>query len=353
MTTPSSGVGRIRALRGAIAAALAVGLAAGLALPAGSRASGGVSLLTPSDALRALSVIWPERESALHNNRIGALDRLDAGGARDHDVGLTLYAKGLGTRLGRRYRLLGSPFLIVPEQVRFPISFLAIVQTSGQYAPPPGTVVTGDAIDLVILTKSTPTAAWRVALESSGTGEPFAGGSQAPGAYAPPAPVGRWECAVCALRALARFDQRAVEQGQPPSPTVFAPGLWTTGEYSAIANEGVNGPTDGGGVIHRHTYVVSAASDGVFHYSVFGVDLACGTIRVRGVVTPANPKDVLVQPPDRLSWGGWLRPGIYRMLHTFELEQVCLSIAPTAAGGIAVVGGDAGLDEWSVTGSPA
>jgi hypothetical protein len=296
--------------------------------------------------------MWQEREAARSHDNVGALAAFDTGAALDRDVGLTRYAKGLGVPSRRRERPLGPSVVIVPYQTHYPISFLAFVETSGDFSPASAAQTQiGYETVLLVLTKVGQSEPWHVAVETH-----YAGGfgftPPPSNAYAPTEPSGGWVTPLDALTDLARFDQQAVKTGRFPAGSLFAAGPWTTGANSAIANDGVDGPIDGGVVIHAHTYGIQPQADGVYQFDAMGVNLACGTVRVHGVLTPTSPRGYLFQNTARTNYGGWIAPGDYRVIHTSELNQVCVQIAPTASGGMRVVSGESGLDEWSATGTP-
>jgi len=92
--------------------------------------------------------------------------------------------------------------------------------------------------------------------------------------------------------------------------------------------------------------------DGIYQFSApEGIDFVCGTIRVHGVVRPIRQDETLLQNTARTNWDGWLSAGQYSLIHTSELNQVCLGLSNTQY--TAVVSGESGLDEWNVTGTPA
>jgi len=308
------------------------------------------SLVTPAAARSVLTAMWSVRETALHADDVTALERVDTGAARDRDVGLTLYARGLGISTGHVRRPLGQSVVVVPYQTRFPVSFLAFVATSAEFSPQSGAETRpGYATDLLVFTKAAASQPWRVALETQHIGG-FGFTAPSGSAYAPAAPSSGWVSATGALQALAQFDDQSVEESSSPSAIPMAAGPWTTGPLSAFANEGPNGATDGGTVLRVHTYGVSAA-DGIYHFDAMGVDLVCGAVTATGVLTPAHTGGYLLQNATRTNWGGWLAPGAYRAIHTSELNQVCLSIPSERYQGIAVVSGEYVLDEWTATGT--
>ena len=294
--------------------------------------------------------MWPVREQALHDDDVAVLKRVDTGAALDRDVGLTLYVKGLGATSLRVQRQLGRSVVVVPYQTRYPISFLAFVETSSEFKPNTQAAATvGYETDTLVFVKAAASAPWRVALATRQLGG-FAFTPPPRPAYAPAAPSSSWISPTGALRALSQFDQESVDESSAPS-VPFDEGPWTTGVDSAFSSEGPNGLTDRGGVRRVHTYYVSPDTDGVYHFDAMGTDLVCGAVRAHGTLTPSSPAGYLLQNPARTNWGGWLAPGRYSVVRTSELNQVCLSIPATRDNGIDVVSGEYDLDEWTATGT--
>jgi hypothetical protein len=348
---------RARIVASALAAGLLVagfggGLVSGARAGSSARttAAAAPSLVAPAAAASELATMWRVREKALSDDDVAALKRVDTGAALDRDVGLTLYVKGLGTSSLRVQRHLGRSVVVVPYQTRYPISFLAFVETSSEFQPKTQAAATvGYETDTLVFAKSAASEPWRVALATRQLGG-FGFTPPRQLVYAPPAPSSSWISPTGALRALAQFDQESVEESSAPSVPMDG-GPWTTGAYSAFSSEGPNGITDNGGVRRVHTYYVSPNTDGVYHFDAMGADLVCGAVRANGTLTPSRPGGYLFQNPTRTNWGGWLAPGRYGVIRTSELNQVCLSIPATRDNGIDVVSGEYDLDEWAATGA--
>jgi hypothetical protein len=324
-----------------------------------SASSGGVSLVTPAAAQAELRLIWGEREQARSVGDVAVLDQLDTGAARDRDTGYILYTRGSGLPNPWPLRPPGPSVVVVPYQTQYPISFLGFVETTGEFAPLSGAAShIGFLTVMLVLVKASHSAPWRVAIETH-YGGGFGFSPPAAGAYAPPInPSETWVSPLAALDDLARLDQREVAHGitsaMAAAPGLFEPGPWTTGANSALANDGMDGLFHDGEFVGESTYSVDPATDGIYQFSGPGqTNIVCGAIRVHGSVTPARPHEVILQNANRRNWGGWLAPGEYSALQSSRLDQVCLGIyAPSDQGNIAVMGGESGLDEWILTGTP-
>ena len=354
-----AGAGARSSSRAVVLACLLVTVGAVLAIRLVTASSSAASsprpgvTLTPAGAGAELKAMWPRREAARSGDNVATLDQLDTGAELDRDVGLIRYAQGIGLPSPWAQRPLGPSVVVVPYQTRYPISFLAFVETSGEFAP-----LTGARSDvgyetvLLVFTRASQSRPWRVAMETH-----YAGGlgftPPPSGTYAPPINLSyAWRSPLAALDDLARFDQDAVQRRRDSSESSFVVGPWTTGANSAVANEGVDGPIDGGTIVHIHTYSVDPKLDGIYQFSApEGINLVCGTIRVQGVVRPIRQDETLLQNSARTNWGGWLSAGQYSLIHTSELNQVCLGLSNTLY--ITAVSGESGLDEWNATGIPA
>lgn len=297
--------------------------------------------------------MWPRREAARSGENVATLDQLDTGAELDRDVGLIRDAQGVGLSSPWAQRPLGPSVVVVPYQTQYPISFLAFVDTSGEFAPQTGARShVGYETVLLVFTKVSQARPWRVAMETH-----YAGGlgftPPRSGAYAPPInPSDAWRSPLTALEDLARLDQDAVQRKRDSSASAFVAGPWTTGANAAVANDGLDGPIDGGTIVHAHTYSVDPKLDGIYQFSApEGITLVCGTIRVHGVVRPIRQDETLLQNAARTNWGGWLAAGQYSLIQTSELNQVCLRLSNTLY--ITAISGESGLDEWNATGTPA
>jgi hypothetical protein len=255
-------------------------------------------------------------------------------------------------------RPLGPSVVVVPYQTRYPISFLAFVETTGEFAPLSGPAShIGFLTVMLVLVKASHSAPWRVAIEAH-YGGGFGFVPPAVGTYAPPISASEtWVSSRTALQDLARLYQQEVEHGiasaMSAAPGLFEAGPWTTGANSALANDGMNGPFHDREFVDTSRYSLDPASDGIYQFSAPGqTNIVCGAIRIHGTVTPASSHEVILQTANRRNWGGWLPPGEYSALQPSGLNQVCLGIyAPSNQGNIAVIGGESGLDEWTLTGT--
>ena len=100
---------------------------------------GAVSGYASGRGLRAgFPSMWRLREKALSDTLMTwplAQARGHWSRALDRDVGLTLYVKGLGVSSLRVQRHLGRSVVVVPYQTGYPISFVALLETSSEFRP--------------------------------------------------------------------------------------------------------------------------------------------------------------------------------------------------------------------------
>jgi hypothetical protein len=327
-------------------------------------ALGGCGEVSLANAWALLPKIWSSRERARSSDDGAALRRIDTGVELERDIGVTLNARGVGDWSARVRRRYGPGIDVVPRPTGFPQSFLGVVQTSKMYATSSTdrTPQALNAVALVVLTKSSPTARWRVALETGGTGamsqlphwhQAFNASSDPHPGYSPTAPAPSWIGPSTAMSDLARLYEHYANHGTPPAGSRFRSGPWTTGQGRRLSSDVhtgqtvLNGQVNPQGFRQTVSYYVDRA-DPTYQFDFGGIDLTCGTVRG---VTRSNPVGgYLLQTPDRRNWGGWLAPGAYASITTSLFHQVCMEIPATSSGEIRMVSGDDPVSEWKVTG---
>ncbi len=307
-------------------------------------------------ARRVLIAVWAARETARTSDDAPALRRLDAGVELERDLGVTYDNRRQGLWSRRVKRPLGPNLVVVPRQSRFPNSFLAAMQTSGEWAlSATDHTPSGVETDLLVFTRANRASTWRVAGESRFPGpltKLTAGRevAQLPsvGGYSPAPRQPRWITPRQAIAALAGYYQHFADYGTKPDASPFRPGTWTTGQGSLIAAVGLPGQINSRG--YRNT-VRYSADPHVYEFDLNGADVVCGTVRGVSIDIPPTPAGYLNQPRDRNNWGGLLAPGPYAEIHEYLMHQVCLAISPTRAGGIEAISGDDTISGWKTTGN--
>jgi hypothetical protein len=319
-----------------------------------------VSIITPAAARQVLLRVWAMRELARTTDNKRALAKLDTGVELKRDMGVTFIANGEGEWSQRARRPLGRSALVVSHQSSFPASFLAIVETTNQWARSQSshTPAAGRYTTLLVFTKTSAAAPWRVAMETDYEGT-FArnparedlGVSASTSAYAPPAPNTRLKAST-ALTLLANLYNNYATLGNGGGESAFAPSYWTIGQGRRIAADGLNDQINVHGYRNNVRYSFDQV-DGAYQFNVGDEDLTCGTVRGEDLATPASANGYVNQTRDRKNWGGELAPGAYSQITILIVHQVCLFIGPHVGfRGIPALSGDDDNASWNVTGTP-
>lgn len=312
-------------------------------------------VLTHATAEAVLAQLWPKREAALANDDEGAISVIDTGAALARDRSNVVEALARGDSGGRPIPplslhsvTLGGP---ITGPVGYPASFLAEVQPRTPPGHEPSTF-------LLVVTKQSGSAPWRVAMEASrgGTLRELNEELEELGEEELWAPRHRgsspaWTQPRGALAALAAYFQHYVEYGGPPAYSPFMPGPWTTETGRYLAEHDPRYVVNRNGIRVQSNYTPDW-QDGVYTFPAEGLEVTCGTIAVSSVWTPAGPGGFLYQPPSRSNWGAALAPGAYQSIRSSGEHQVCLMVLP-AQGKIKVFSGehpDGGLS--AVSGVP-
>lgn len=311
-------------------------------------------------ARRVLIAVWAARERARTTDNANGLRHVDTAVELERELGVTADARKAGLWSLRVQRPFGPNLVAVPRRSGFPQSFLAAVQTSGEWAlSPTDHRPSGIETDLLVFSRASAAATWRVAMETRYRG-PLAdltGGHQTANlasvsGYSPPAPQPGWTNPRRAIAELARYYQHYADHGTAPPNSPFRPGYWTTGQGERLSAEGLSGQIGTQGFRTTLRYGVDSRTDPVYEFNVHGTNITCGTVRGLSFNTPANPGGYLYQTRSRQNWGGWLAPGPYSEISNSIIHQVCLAIAPTPAGGITAISGDDPVSQWKATGKP-
>jgi hypothetical protein len=292
--------------------------------------------------------VWAKRELLRTGDDVAGLATVDAGPELARDTALSVQAHDIGQWSQRVLRPLGPFVTYVPFQTAFPASFLAVVQTSGQWSRSlSNRTAEGRDAALLVLSKTSASAPWRVAMETNYEGTIWQNDAGldlgllgSTGTYSAAAPQPGWTRPANSIAMLASYYQHYAEHGEAPPESPFLPSYWTTGQGERIAAEGLNGYVSRRGFRNSVTYNTDVAADGVYQFDLAGVNLTCGTVRGLETATAAGPGGYLNQPLDRSNWGGWLAPGAYSQIISPLMHQVCLVIAPTSLGGITAISGD-------------
>jgi hypothetical protein len=318
-----------------------------------TRGSGGSSATKPTQpaitgaaAERVLESVWPKRELARTNDNEHALAEVDIGPELRRDISVTQNARDRGIWSERVVRPLGKTEIAIGKQAGYPASFMAAVQTTAQISSGPSSHrPEGVSTALLVFRKPSPTASWKVAMETSyeGTLEELLPPEEEEGRVRtlnrprPGHPAPAWLQPAGAIAALASYFQHYVDYGTRPAQTPFRPGPWTSEEGKHLAESRVDDRLGRRGLTDRLTYTPGGGEAGIYQFTTVGSDLVCGTVEVSSSDT-APPGFFLYQSPTRHPWGGWLAPGFYSSIQTTGEHQVCLEIE--GVDGIRVVAGE-------------
>jgi hypothetical protein len=243
-----------------------------------------------------------------------------------------------------------SPLLglavVVPKQYRYPLRMLAEVQTTEDTSAfTSSTIVNTPALELIVLTKATAAASWKISFVTS-----VYSTTQNPPPFLP-APTTSDGLAVQVTSEVQRGadvlpEKLAVywhtwkDHDAPPDGTAFLPGPFTTSYGAALARE-----PDGvvGHDLRQHvTYSSQPSINGAFVFPVgfgefttnptpggigYGGNsgvLVCSAIRVSITFTPQMGGSPLFQDKDEISFGPGLAPGYYSEVVNKSVHESCV-----------------------------
>jgi hypothetical protein len=243
-----------------------------------------------------------------------------------------------------------SPLLglavIVPEQYRYPLRMLAEVQTTeGSSAFTSTTIVNTPALELLVLTKASAAASWKISFVTS-----LYSTTQTPPPLLPAPRTSDGLSAEVTAKVQQEVDslpgKLAVywhtwkQSDGPPEGTTFLPGPFTTSYGAVLATEpdGVVGDD----LRQEVTYSSQPSIDGAFVFPVgFGEFtsnptpdgigyggssglLVCSAIRVSISFTPQRGGAPLFQGKNETNFGPGLAPGFYSEVVDKSVHESCV-----------------------------
>jgi hypothetical protein len=148
-------------MRRLVAAGVAVvALAICPALPANAEASAsGTPVITPALAAAVVDDLWPRREAALMARNAATLGALETGAAEALDHAW-IDGATTGLAAGELPRTITGRYVLVPRQLSYPASFIAVIVY--QNAGSPNWVYT----EVAAFARSGPADAWRLAVDA-------------------------------------------------------------------------------------------------------------------------------------------------------------------------------------------
>jgi hypothetical protein len=259
--------------------------------------------------------IWTEREAALANGDVHALETVETGAALRIDV---FHLAMVQCRCQAPFVNAPATSLqvLVPVQSRYPLDFLAAVQTDQSPMP-----------ELMVLTKATSSLPWLVSFDtesddprlSVASPRPISGAGTLPGVDGPaPATTDGGD-----LQALSDYVNAFAADGSAPASTSFgssAGAIDVAGKFASPASGATEIPPS------SYSNVASTtASDGTWSFAMTGMEpgatgLVCGTIRDT-TSTEATSATPLVQNGQ---YGPFLPPGRYRTITQVSGIETCV-----------------------------
>ena len=219
--------------------------------------------------------------------------------------------------------------VIVPLELRYPVYFMAQFETTTDvtYYASSEVSAPGKYLDIAVLTKQSSASPWRLALDTGYSNSnikaapPFIAFSPdsmgldgPPGAHSP-------VLATQLAPLLVHYLQSCKDNGTPPRNTPLVSGN-TDAAYQGclLVAKTHQGAVSNG--LRLSAYWEPDPAGGLW---TFGIDppgaspryvsnpllMACFTVLVRNIYTPARPSAVLAQQQDRANWGRILAPGLY------------------------------------------
>lgn len=309
-------------------------------------ATGRTSLVDETTASQVLANIFPLWQQYLHDGDVKGLRSIETGIQLDWDL-----QNCATTSYELHTSCEDSPMMgqavIVPRQFSYPVRFLAEVQTTeeSQAMSPDAPNENTPALELIVLTKASSTAPWRISFE---TGLYSTTSSPPPFLPAPLSVDGTVPAVsphvIKSVRSLptqlADYWQSWKVHGHAPEGSTFVPGPFTTslGAYLATGPDGVVGPNLRQNVL----YSSNPSVDGLFVFPVaFGEftsnptpndtgysgtsgTLVCSSIRVSIDFTPDAGGPPLVQRKSLVDFGPGLAPGRYSSVLDESVHNSCV-----------------------------
>jgi hypothetical protein len=282
-------------------------------------------LLSVTSAQQAFSSAWPAFVSAAGSGSSSALSQVASPNVVD--VALAIHLCGCSSWSSGYISLS----MTSPVETSYPLSFAAQVSS-------------GSSPFVAILQRDSASSPWQIAWLVSASGSATLSGSTigmsaSAGGGALSGPISGLAQLFEALRTTGKappgnsWDSYINSPGSEPTTTA---GQLISDYQASIADQ-------------RHDAVTYGASDmSPVFASRGGGFLECAEIYAQTVETPAKG-GVLVQPPDRSSYGPTLAPGSYSSITAFATRDAC--VAMTSGGSVSLVGLLGGL--YDVTGVAA
>ncbi len=275
-------------------------------------------------AMRIVDSMWPVREQALDTDDATPLAGFETGSALQGDTA-DLLARACGCN-DYTPRAIATHDLFIPRQTAYPAWFIAELTT--------GPVdLTSSDVSLMVFTRASAAAHWMLSLETgysiaAPTAWVYATPETMTSGFDLPSPTHNELPGDLA----AYYQHWATDGTAPTSP--FAPGVFTSSVgQTQVATDKTYASE---GQVHRVTYSVDLAADGVWSASAnndrdqpsYGWTLTCGTEHYVSVTTLAKGATPIVQPADVSAWGSTLPPGQYTSVTQWGLHESCFMDDP-------------------------
>jgi hypothetical protein len=282
-------------------------------------------LLTAASAQSAFDSTWPSFVSAANSGSSGALDQVATPGVVDVAVANSLSAGGAWPGS------TGSVDISAPAETSYPLSFAAEVAGAG-------------APVIAVLEQLSASSPWQVAWVVSGVTQSLPGGTST-GTAASPFGGGSFSTPIAEL---AEVFQALRSSGKAPAGNPWDSEISSSG--SLLGTIGTSLVTDYQASVadQRHDAVSYSASNFSPIFTAGDGWLMCGEIDAQTVETPSHG-GVLVQPPNRSSYGPTLGPGNYSSITASATRDACVAVS--SGGAVSLAGLTGGLYAVSGTAS--
>lgn len=281
-------------------------------------------LVTPAQATVITKALWKAREDGLVHRNLGLIRQIDAMALAGYDEDyLDNLQYGLEKTIFVVPRPVDSVTVFVPRQTTWPAYFAAEVSCQPGASP-------GMATDLLLVTRASPEATWKLALEigndDSQLSQTLPPPQTDPEGYdlatapAPKGPTSSW------LGELAQYYYSWREDGSAPTGSPFAPGALTTEMGPELKPHPEGALVDGGDI--RGTYRFTAEDQWLVGFG--GWPVVCGDVYES--MTDTALSGTLYQAQNRYQWGADVPPGTYKRVVTVEDVEVCIFPEASALG---------------------
>lgn len=316
-------------------------------LPAsGATTTSGTRPLVTAQAARSVAIqMFSEWQSGLQSGDARLLEHVETGIQLDWDTYNCTTTTYIAHTESAASPLQGLD-VIVPKQYSYPVRVLAEAQTSEDGSDfTNGTSGATPALELIVLTKATASASWKISFVTSvysttSQPPPFLPASTTSDGLAGQVTAKVQRDAVALPAKLADYWDTWKERGAQPTDSAFLPGPFTTSLGAALATEpdGVVGND----LRQSVTYSSHPSVDGAFVFPVgFGEFttnptpgdigyggtsgiLVCSAIQVSISFTPQYDGSPLFQDRDETSFGPGLAPGFYSKILDKSVHESCV-----------------------------